>query len=57
MVFRGKIEVRIDGSEPLIMLPGDSVKVPPNVMHGGTALEDTWLIAVSVPRLDSYPKS
>ena len=56
IVFRGSVKARIDGKDRCILNQGDSISFKPDQRHGGEALEDTWLIAVSVPRIEGYPK-
>lgn len=56
ILFEGKLEVEING-EKQIVEKGECVKFCCKDIHGARALEDTWLIAVSIPRIDGYPKA
>lgn len=54
IVFQGKLSVTING-ESRILGVGDVVQFDKNCCHSGKAIEDTWLIAVSIPRIEGYP--
>jgi len=56
MVYKGSIKVRCDNEEDVTLVPGSAIEFCKNKNHYGEALEDTWLIAVSIPRVDGYPK-
>ena len=38
-----------------IFKTGDAVYFPPNQPHGGLALEDTWIVSITVPSGGGYP--
>jgi len=50
-VLSGCIKFESDGNLRLLKA-GDVVHIPPNVMHGGTAVEDTITIEVFSPPRD-----
>jgi quercetin dioxygenase-like cupin family protein len=55
ILYRGKLKVTIDGKDR-VLGPGDCVFFDKEVAHSSHAVEDTWLIATSIPRIDGYPK-
>jgi len=55
IIYSGSIKFQIEDEE-YIMSVGDSVEIAKTHNHGAIALEDTWLIAVSIPRISGYPE-
>ena len=53
-VFRGKLDVHITGREKEVLSEGDSMSVPKEDEFGAIAVEDTWVITISVPRRGDY---
>lgn len=51
IIFEGSLQI---GKS--ILGPGDLVRFAPNEEHAAVALEDTWMIAVTVPACGAYPK-
>ena len=56
ILYRGRAIVRVEGQPDVNMKVGDAVDVPPNVAHTFEALEDCWVIGVTVPASPVYPK-
>jgi len=56
IVYDGSILVKI-GDEDKILNTGDFVKFEKGNVHSGTAIQDTRLIAVAIPRINEYPKA
>lgn len=54
IIYKGKIETSCGGVTK-ILGPGDMIEIEPGEIHCGTALEDTWLVSVSIPRIEGYP--
>ena len=54
VIYKGKIEVTCGGIKR-ILEPGDMIFFEQGELHCATALEDTWLIAISIPRIEGYP--
>ena len=52
-VLQGKLELVI-GGEPVILVPGDSVLVPGDVLHSGVAHEETVILDVFAPPREDY---
>ena len=55
IIFSGAIKVNV-GKVFKTYRTGDCIEVDCALSHSGVALEDTWLITVSIPRIDGYPK-
>lgn len=49
----GAFEVEIDG-EKRVLKPGDGFYVPPNVVHGAVALEESTIIDVFSPAREDF---
>ena len=56
IIYSGRMEVNIDGHISILEV-GDSIRFGVGEVHAGKALEDTWLIAVSIPKIEGYPKT
>ena len=56
IVYKGLLEVNIDGEKTKVGV-GDCIKFNPTEIHASKALEDTWLIAISIPKVDGYPNA
>lgn len=52
-VLKGKFELTVDG-EAKILEPGLFAVIPPNTIHGGTAVTDCKLIDVFSPAREDY---
>ena len=52
-VFRGKINIRVNGSDT-ILEAGGVLHIPCDKEFGAVAIEDTWIIHISVPRRGGY---
>lgn len=55
VIFKGKLEVEIDGEKSILTI-GDKVRFDKETPHAAHALEETWMIAISIPKDDGYPK-
>ena len=55
IIFKGKLEVVLDGKTQ-ILGPGNYTHFRKGEPHHSLALEDTWLIAVAVPKIEGYPE-
>jgi len=55
ILYKGKLKVVIDGKE-IILTPGQCVHFKKEVVHSSEAIEDSWLIAIAVPKLIGYPE-
>ncbi len=70
IVYKGKFELynppsfgclidgestRDTGKDKKIFGPGDGAYFQPNELHGGTMLEDTWIISITIPASEVYP--
>ena len=42
-------------SKKKLLKPGDAAYFPPNSKHSGEMLEDSWVIAVTIPAAEEYP--
>lgn len=52
----GRVEFNLNG-EKRILLPGDSVVIPPNLPHGAFALEDSVLLDIFSPMREDFVKA
>ena len=54
--YQGKALLEIEGSDgqlvPTTLLPGQSIRIPPNTKHRLKALEDSTIFEVSTPELE-----
>lgn len=60
IVTKGKYSITIDtgnGLKKKILIRGDSVYMEPGTSHSAEALEDTYLIAITVPSDGGYPNA
>ena len=55
LVYKGKLSVVVEDKK-VILQPGDCIIFEKGKIHSSEALEDTWLIAVSIPRIEGYPE-
>ena len=53
VVYIGQFEHTVD-CKTIILKTGESYHIPPNICHSGIALEDTWMIAITVPGGKGY---
>lgn len=49
----GRVEFNLNGKKR-ILLPGDSVVIPPNIPHGALALEDSVLLDIFSPMREDF---
>ena len=56
VLYEGKAQHKSVLPEEKIMTPGDCVQLLPGVTHQMEALEDTWLVAVTVPDSEAFAK-
>jgi quercetin dioxygenase-like cupin family protein len=52
-ILKGRFELTV-GNEETIVVVGDTYYVPPNVMHGVVALEDSVLLDVFTPQRQDF---
>lgn len=55
IIYSGLLKVFVEDEE-YIVNPGECIEFCCNQKHKVIALDDTWLIAVSIPAIDGYPK-
>jgi quercetin dioxygenase-like cupin family protein len=55
IVYKGSINVTVDGQDEVRLLPGMSMTIEPNVKHSAQVLEDCWFIAIAVPKSEDWP--
>lgn len=53
IIYKGVLEVRYDSHTATLGI-GDSVYFDPGSPHSAKALEDTWMLGVTVPRAKGY---
>ena len=53
-ILSGAWEYREDG-RTITLLPGDGIYVVPETPHSGAALENTWILGISIPPMEGYP--
>jgi quercetin dioxygenase-like cupin family protein len=53
MVERGALKFAIDGGHKVVRA-GETLVIPPNVLHGVVALEDTVIFDIFAPRRDDW---
>ena len=56
LIYVGKVIVSVNGKERTLGI-GDCVKVDPALPHWAKALENTWLIAITIPKSKDYPEN
>lgn len=56
LIFSGSALVRVNGEEKVIGV-GECIMLDPKTPHWSQALEDTWFIAITIPRSKDYPKN
>jgi len=56
IIYSGKAEVEYEGKKTLLC-PGDSVYFLKNQTHSFKAIENTWVLGVTVPASDMYPEA
>lgn len=54
ILYRGLAKVRVEGLADVELHVGDSIDVPTNTTHTFEALEDCWVIGVTVPASPVY---
>jgi len=54
VIYRGQISVKID-DEVHILSVGESYFIPKNKLHEHYAIEDSWVIGITIPSDISYP--
>jgi quercetin dioxygenase-like cupin family protein len=55
ILVSGHAIVEVNGGEKVELFPGDHCGLRPHVPHSFTAVEDTMIIAVTVPAEEGYP--
>lgn len=55
ILYKGSYEITNDITK--VYKAGDVIVFPPDMPHYGTALEDSWMICVSVPSGEGYPNA
>ena len=53
MPEKGRVKFTVDGN-PVILSPGDSLHILPNLVHSAEALEDAVVVEVFSPRRDDW---
>ena len=54
IVYRGKLAVR-RGDKAYAVGVGQSIHFPPETPHSVVAVEDTWMLGITVPAVEGYP--
>jgi len=54
IVYNGKLKVTINENSRIIE-KGDYIKFSAQEVHDIEALEDSWIIAISIPKIEGYP--
>lgn len=54
IVYKGLVEFTVSG-EKVKLHPGEYIYCDPGEPRSGFALQDSWLLTVSVPAADGYP--
>jgi len=55
VIFAGEVEINV-GDTPIRFRVGDVIKLQKNERHSVKAIDDSWIIAIVIPRDDGYPK-
>lgn len=55
IVFEGEAEATIENRTPVRLIPGIPYLIEPGLSHSITAVTDTQLLAIAVPRAEGYP--
>jgi quercetin dioxygenase-like cupin family protein len=55
IIYKGKLKVTLCNKVKTLG-KGDWILFEKGVAHSSVALEDTWLIALAIPKIDGYPK-
>lgn len=55
IVLTGKLEMVMEGTRR-ILEQYDKIEIPHGTLHNAVALEDVWIIALTVPADDGFPK-
>lgn len=55
IVYKGSMKI-IKEKEEIIINKGEAIQLKPNEPHSSITLEDTWLIAISIPRIEGFAK-
>lgn len=55
VIYKGRMKIRYNGDER-ILEPGGSIALGKDRPHESWALEDTWLIGITVPASEGYPR-
>jgi quercetin dioxygenase-like cupin family protein len=53
--FEGKYKVTGLSTGDLVLEKGDCAKIASGELHGGEALEQTWLLAITIPPDEGFP--
>ena len=57
LVYKGKIIVHLgDSGEEKILNVGDCIYIPPDTPHYVDFPEDSWVLAVTIPKGDGFPE-
>ena len=65
IVYEGRLSVTVDGSvscghivngQSNELVAGDCVHFERGQIHSAVALEDTWMVAITIPRDSAYPE-
>ncbi len=54
VVYQGSILITV-GQEETRLVPGMSMVIEPNAEHSARFLEDTWYIAITIPKSKDWP--
>lgn len=54
IVYRGRLRVKLNGDEQIVKT-GEAAILQPGQAHSVEALEETWILAVTVPAVEGYP--
>ena len=55
IIYKGEMLVNIDGKEESFKA-GDCIAFNKGSIHSSLAIEDSWLIAIAIPKIDGYPE-
>lgn len=58
IVCKGKMIVTTydKSDESTVLLPGDSAKIPVGIAHNAACEVDTWVITITIPSAEGFPK-
>ena len=56
IIYKGKLKFFNGAYQGKVLNGGDEIKIKPNTSHRVLAEEETWMVAITIPACEGYPK-